>query len=267
MQFFKALGEIKMTFYNVRMVEKFKDFFNLKESPIAFFYTDDPPQEVYKPKAKDLKHLPCIIQLLNGVRRGRTLVLGKDSRNLCPGGLAYLGFRKIMSGIEYYLSIGISDNDGKIVLEGEKFKKNPELAKGLYENIPFRKSPAKFAVFTPLNKLNDETNKRLLVIFYVNMDQLAGLMQLVNYDLKEKGATLGMGSSCSTIITEPFAELDKKSPRAFVGMLTDVLSRSHVGTNEATFTIGYDRLMQLYKNIEGSFLELDAWKKIRDRIK
>ncbi|MFX1450742.1 MAG: DUF169 domain-containing protein [Promethearchaeota archaeon] len=251
---------------NKEIVEKFTSFFKLKDDPIAFFYTDNPPQEVYKPKAKSIDYLPCIIQLLNGVRRGKTLVLSKQSRNLCPGGLAYLGFQRIFTGLEYFLSTGIRDKEGNLVREGERFKKTPEIAGNFYDRIPFKKHPAKYAVFMPLKEVNPEVYKPLLVIFFINMDQLAGLLQLAHYDLTDNRTIVGFGSGCSSIITEPLAELERdKTPRAVVGMLTDILARGHIKRDEATFTIGYNRLLELYNNIEGSFLELKAWKKIQNR--
>jgi len=250
---------------NSAIVEKFKLVFKLKETPIAFFYTNYPPQKVYKPKPKSIKHVPCIIQLLNGVRRGRILVLGRKSRNLCPGGLAYLGFKKPMPGLEYYISTGVKNSEGKIILEGERFFKTPKHGKALYDKIPWRKSPADYAVFMPLNKVDSKYDPQL-VIFFVKMDQLAGLIQLANYDVFDSRTILAIGSSCSTIITEPLAELEKnETPRAVIGMLTDVLSRNHIKTDEASFTIGYRRLIQLYNNIDESFLSLEPWKKIQKR--
>ncbi len=262
------LGDLHLSINNKEIVEKFKSVFKLKDLPIAFFYTDNPPQDVYKPKAKSIENLPCIIQFLNGVRKGRTLVLGKESRNLCPGGLAYLGFKKIFPGLEYFLSTGIRDKEGNLVIEGERFKKTPEIARELYGNIPYRKSPAKYAVFMPLDKVNNEIYKPSLVIFFVNMDQLSGLIQLTHYDLTNNRTVIGYGSGCSSIVTEPLDELEKsETPRAVVGMLTDILSRGHIKRDEATFTVGYKRLLQLYENIEGSFIELEAWKKIQNRNK
>lgn len=256
-----------MVINNIELAETFKSIFKLKESPIAFFYTDEPPQEAYQPKIKSIKHIPCIIKFLNGVRRGDTLVLGKESRQLCPGGQAYLGFRKRVKGLENYLSIGIpGPKEGEIILEGERFIKTPQLAETFLETIPFRKSPANYAVFTPLEKVNLEKYKPLLVIFFVKMDQLAGLTQLANFDTSSR-VILGFGSACSTIITEPLAEIETNEvPRAIVGLLTDILARKHIKSDEATFTIGYERLIQLYNNIDDSFLKLEAWKTIFTRI-
>ncbi|MHA1149384.1 MAG: DUF169 domain-containing protein [Promethearchaeota archaeon] len=249
------------------LVNEIKSIFKLDESPICFYYTDDPPQEVFKPKRKSLKNIPCIIQLLNGVRKGNTLVLGRESRGLCPGGLTYLGFKKIMSGLEYYLSIGVpGSRKGEIILEGEKIVKTPELAKSLYDKLPFRKAPAKYAVFTPLNMIDLEKNKPQLVIFFVKMDQLAGLVQLANYDTENR-SLIGISSGCGTIITEPLAEFEGEGKsRPIIGLLTDIIARSHINTDEATFTVGYERLTEMMNNIDGSFLKLNSWSVIQNRI-
>jgi len=247
--------------------EKFKKFFRLKEAPIAFFYTDDPPQKAFNPHPKNKSTITCIIQLLNGVRRGQTLVFGKESSRLCPGGLAYLGFKRMIRGIEYYLSTGIPGNQpGTLLLEGEKFKISPEVAKGLYERVPFQKHPAKYAVFMPLGTVNLDKYKPALIIFFVNMDQLGGLIQLFNYDTNE-GIKLGLSSACGTIITEPMAEIGRTPvSRAVVGLLSDMLSRGHIPPGLTCFTVSYDRLLQILPLMDKSFLILAAWQKILRRI-
>ncbi len=251
----------------IELTQKFKTLFKLRYSPIAFFYTDSPPEEAYNPKRKSIKHIPCIIQLLNGVKSGRTLVLGKISKNLCPGGLAYLGFRKVMNGLENFLSTGvIGPKDGQIILEGERFVKTPELAKQFLDQIPFKKSPADFAVFMPLENVNIEQYEPELVIFFVIIDQLAGLIQLANFDSLNR-TILGIGSGCSTIITEPLAEKEKyNEPRPVVGMLTDILARQHIKSDEVTFTVAYNKLIKMFNNIDESFLKLDAWSTIYNRL-
>ena len=69
------------------------------------------------------------------------------------------------------------------------------------------------------------------------------------------------------IITEPLAEKEKNSPpRPVVGMLTDILARQHIKSDEVTFTVSYNKLIQMFNNIEESFLKLDAWNTIYNRI-
>ncbi|MFX1374753.1 MAG: DUF169 domain-containing protein [Promethearchaeota archaeon] len=251
---------------NKDLVNKFSEIFKLRYPPIAFFYTENPPKEVYNPKKLSMENIPCIIQFLNGVKSGETLVLGKKSRNLCPGGLSYLGFRKPITGIEAFLSKGIFDKDGKLIREGERFTKTPELAKELMNDIPFKPAPSDYAVFMPLDQLGDDNDSALLVIFFVNVDQLTGLIQLSNYDTTNK-ARLGLGSDCQTIIREPLIELDKdEAPRAVVGMLSDITGRRFIKTDEATFTVSYKKLKEMYHNIDESFLSLNPWKLLQRRL-
>lgn len=257
-----------MVIDNKELAQKFKTIFKLDYPPIAFFYTNNPPTEAYNPKrTKSVKNIPCIIQLLNGVKSGRTLVLGKSSRNLCPGGLAYLGFRKIIKGLENFLSTGVpGPKEGEIILEGERFAKTPQLAKKFLDRIPFRKSPADYAVFMPLDQVNPELYEPELVIFFTKNDQLAGLNQLANFDTLNR-TILGIGSACSTIITEPLAEIEKSNePRPILGLFADILARRHVKSNEVSFTVGYKKLIQMYNNIEESFLKLEAWDTLYNRI-
>ncbi len=256
-----------MSLNSEQIVEKFTRYFNLKESPIAFFYTDDPPQPPFKPHPKNKDMNPCIIQFLNGVRRGRTLVIGKESRRVCMGGMAYLGFKKMISGIEYFLSTGIpGNNPDEMFLEGERFKKTPEVARDFYKNVPFQKHPKKYAVFMPLRKMDLKQYTPDLVIFFVKMDQLGGLVQLFNYDTNN-GITIGLSSACGSIVTEPLAEIDRKPvSRAVIGLLSDMLSRKHVGPDIASFTVTFNRLIQVFQDMDESFLKLDAWQTILKRI-
>ena len=172
-----------------------------------------------------------------------------------------------MKGLENFLSTGVpGPKEGEIILEGERFAKTPELAKKFLDEIPFRKSPADYAVFMPLDKVNSEQYEPELVIFYVKNDQLAGLNQLANFDTLNR-TILGIGSACSTIITEPLAEIEKSDdPRPVLGLLADILARRHVKSDEVSFTVAYKKLIQMYNNIEESFLKLDAWKTIFNRI-
>ena len=257
-----------MTFNSAEIVEKFNKYFKLRYSPVAFFYTNEPPSKVYKPRPKKFDAQPCIIQMLNGVlKRNRMLVLGKESSRLCLGGLSYLGFKKRPKIFENFLSTGIpSQEPGKMVLEGERYKKEPELVREYYERMLIRKAPAKYAVFMPLNRMDLNKMKPDLVIFFVNMDQLGGMVQLFNYDIFE-GSKLGVSSACGTIITEPFAEIGRKPvPRAIIGMLSDILARNQVPPEIATFSVPFERLLQILPLMEETFLNLKAWQKIQKRI-
>lgn len=117
-----------------------------------------------------------------------------------------------------------------------------------------------------LDQVNPKQYEPKLVIFYVKNDQLIGLNQLANFDTLNR-TILGIGSACDTIITEPLSEVNNNDePRPVLGLLSDVLARRHLKLDDVSFTLGYKKLIQMYNNIDESFLKLDAWKAISDRI-
>jgi len=63
-----------------------------------------------------------------------------------------------------------------------------------------------------------------------------------------------------------YYQLLKPVPRAVVGLLSDMLSRNYVGPDIATFTVCYDRLLQIFPLMAESFLNFKAWQRILKRI-
>ncbi|MHA1270856.1 MAG: DUF169 domain-containing protein [Candidatus Helarchaeota archaeon] len=250
------------------IIKKFQEYFKIRNPPIAFYYTKDPPQKIYNPRPRNIEAHPCIIQFLNSVRRGRTMVFSRKSTGLCRGGQGYLGFRKMLKGLEYFLSTGLPGSEpGKMLLDGERFKLNPEIGKKFYENLPLQDHSHDYAVFTPLNNVDLSNVSPDLIIFLLNMDQLGGFVQLFNYDTND-GIKIGLSSACGTIVAEPMAEIGRKPvSRATIGLLSDMLARRFVPPDIVSFTITYERLLQIYPLMDESFLPKDAWQKILKRIK
>lgn len=254
---------------NKELAEKFTNTFKLKTPPIAFFYTDDPPKEAFNPKKqRKLKDRPCLSQYINGVKKGRTLVLGNDSKNMCGGALRTMRIKCpfIAEPASQFHSVGFLNKDGEVVMEGERGVKTPEICLQLFEDLQHKEAQTESAVFMPLDQVDMEKYKPLLVIFFANMDQLSGLIMLSNYDTSNY-AKLAFGSNCTSFILEPLLELERGNPpRAVVGSLTECNSRRFVKKDEATFTIGYERLFDLYENIDESFLKTSQWKTVENRM-
>ena len=128
---------------NIAIKDKFRTlwarFFNDAELPITFYYTDEEGHaELVKPGSVPR----CVIGALTEVRNGRSLCFNADSIG-CSGGRRYLGFaEEIMPDFEYFLSCGIP---GK--LEGERYKKSPELVKEVVKYMPKIEVPGRFIVF------------------------------------------------------------------------------------------------------------------------
>ena len=151
-----------------------------------------------------------------------------------------LKFRdKLAPNFEYFLSCGIP---GK--LEGERYKKSPELVKELLERWPKFKAPARFIVFKPWDKLEAADNPDV-VIFFSKPDVLSGLYTLANYDESDPDAVIApMGSGCSSIVQNPYLEKDSAHPRGVIGMF-DSSARPFVAPDELTFAAPINKFTQM----------------------
>lgn len=234
-----------------------KKYFNNAELPITFFYTND---ERYNVLAGSSSSTGCLIKALSSVREGNALCFSAESP-LCRGGKRYLGFaEEIMPGFEYFLSCGIP---GK--LEGERYKKSPELVKEAMKHSPTLKAPARLIVFKRWDKLEELDNPEV-VIFFAQPDVLAGLFTLANFDeVEPNGVITPFGSGCSTIIQYPYREEDSEHPRGVIGMF-DISARPFVPANVLTFSAPIKKFLRMIENMKESFLITASWGKVQKRI-
>lgn len=135
-----------------------KKYFNNAELPITFYYTDEGHAEVIKPGSVPR----CLIGALSNVRKGKPCCFDAGSIG-CFGGKRYLGFaEKIRPNFEYFLSCGIPGE-----LEGERYKKSPEIVKDLMKKQPVFRAPARYIVFKKWDIL-EESDKPEVVIFFAS---------------------------------------------------------------------------------------------------
>lgn len=241
--------------------EKFKNlwgkFFKNAELPITFYYTDEEGHaELVKPGSGPR----CVIGSLIKVRRGNPLSFNVDSIG-CNGGKRYFGFtEEIRPDFEYFLSCGIP---GKV--EGERYKKSPELVNEWMKHRPVLKAPGRYIVFKRWDQLEESDNPDV-VIFYAQPDVLSGLFTLANYDEAEPNQVFApFGAGCSTIVQYPYLEKSSIHPRAVIGMF-DISGRPFVPQNTLTFSIPMNKFLRMVENIEESFLITDSWRKVQKRI-
>jgi uncharacterized protein (DUF169 family) len=246
---------------DMQLKEKFlilwKKYFNNAELPITFYYTDgEKHAELVKPGTVSR----CIIGALSNVRKGESSCYNIESVG-CFGGKRYLGFaEKIRPNFEYFLSCGIPGE-----LEGERYKKSPELVKEFMKKMPVFKAPASYVVFKRWDML-EETDAPEVVIFFVQPDVLSGLFTLSNFDVAEQnGVITPMGSGCSTIVQYPYLEKDSGHPRGVIGMF-DVSARPYIQENVLTFAVPMKKLTTMIENMEESFLTTDSWQAVQKRI-
>jgi len=246
---------------NMRVKKKFgalwEGYFDHAELPISFYYTND---EGHADLAEPNTMPRCVIAALQHVRKGRSLCFDVNSIG-CPGGRRYLGFAEgLMPNFEYFLSCGIP---GK--MEGERYKKTPELVKEVMKYSPAFKAPARFIVFKRWDML-EKSDDPEVVIFFAQPDVLAGLFTLANFDQAEpNGVFVPFGAGCSTIVQYPYLEKKSGRPRGVIGMF-DVSARPFVPKDVLTFSVPMNKFVTMLENMEESFLTTKSWGKVQIRI-
>ena len=239
----------------VKFQELWNKYFNQTELPIVLYYTDKKTV-----KENDQKLNQCLIACLNRVREGTSLRVNTDTIG-CPGGRRYAGFNpEISENFEYFLSCGIPD-----VMEGERYKKSPELVKKLMTDSPQYKASCNQLVFKRWDQV-DEDDEPEVVIFFAKPDVISGLFTLANYDLSYDGVIAPFGSGCSSIIMHPILEGRKRQPRCIIGMF-DPSARPYVESDTLTFSVPIKRFIQMVENMTESFLITPTWKTIKRRLK
>jgi len=247
---------------DMKIKEKFislwKRYFDGAEFPVTFYYTDE---EGHAKLVKPGSVPRCVIGALSNVRRGSSYCFNADSIG-CPGGKRYLGFaEKIMPDFEYFLSCGIPGR-----LEGERYKKSPELVRESIKYSPVFKAPARFIVFKRWDML-EKSDDPEVVIFFAQPDVLSGLFTLANFDEAEpNGVFSPHGSGCASIVQYPYLEKDSHRPRGVIGMF-DISARPFVPRNVLTFSVPMKKFVTMIENMKESFLITKSWRKIQKRIR
>ncbi len=233
-------------------------YFDGAELPLGFFYTDEAPGSARMPKPATGHR--CVIGDLARARRGQNTALNADVIG-CGGGKRYLGFTsELRPDFEYFLSYGIP---GK--LEGERYKKSPELVKQVMGKMPAFAAPGPFIVFKRWDRL-EESDYPEVIIFFARPDVLSGLFTLAAFDEADRDAVVvPFGGGCATIVQYPYLEKDAQHPRCVLGML-DVSARPCVPADVMTFAAPMKKFARMVANMEESFLTTGSWRKVRRRI-
>jgi uncharacterized protein (DUF169 family) len=232
-----------------------KKRFDGAELPIAFYYTDDDRVPGPAPTADR-----CLIANLSRVREGTPTRFGEKTVG-CPGGRRYTGFAEgLRPEFEFFLSCGIPGR-----MEGERYKKSPELVREIMAKGPRFKAPAKYLVFKRWDLL-DASDEPDAVVFFATPDVLAGLFTLASFDTAEpSGVIAPFSAGCGSIVLYPYLEKNKPEPRAVIGMF-DPSARPHVPAATLTFAVPMAKFARMVANMEESFLITPTWEAIRKRI-
>ena len=234
-----------------------RKYFNNSELPIVFYYSND---DGHAERARKGSVPRCLIAALSSVREGEALSFDADSIG-CFGGKRYAGFaQEVMPNFEYFLSCGLPGR-----LEGERYKKSPELVRQAMKHAPTFKAPARLIVFKRWGLLDQSDNPEV-VVFFAQPDVLSGLFTLVNFDEDEPtGVFTPFGSGCSSIIQYPYLEGRSARPRGVIGMF-DISARPFVPKDVLALSVPMSKFGRMVQNMEESFLITGSWRKVKERI-
>lgn len=244
--------DLKDTF--IRLWEK---FFPGESLPITFEIALD-SRNVQA--AKSTEKWRCFICDLAKVRNGNSLAFDATSIT-CRGGLRYCGYQhERPQNFEYFLSYGI---EGK--LEGERYKKTPEIVDAWQQEITQIPSTGKFFLFKRWDHLEADDNPEV-VIFFARGEVLSGLFSLANFDRVDPyGVITPMGAGCSSVVYYPWLEEQSSDPRAVLGMM-DPSARPCVPVDMLTFAVPMKKFTAMICNMEESFLITPTWDKVQKKI-
>ena len=236
---------------------RWKKYFGGAELPIACWYTDD---EGAAERAEPPKGHRCFLADLKRVREGTSLRFDVETVG-CGGGKRYLGFTKdVMPDFEHFLSCGIPGT-----LEGERYKKTPELVREFERRSPAFAAPARHIVFKRWDRLGED-DLPAVVIFFSPPDVLSGLFTLANFDEADlNGVYCPFCAGCGSIVKYPFLEKASLHPRAVLGMF-DVSARPFVPGSTLSFAVPMTKFSLMIDNMDESFLITKSWKAVRGRM-
>ena len=241
-----------------------------KMQPVAILLTDNKPEDGLHFKGGSMGG--CVAVLLAAAsKKSRMAYFDRNSFG-CPGGGTGLGFgdRYGKFPIDCLLSTGNKEmaaqmgRGGSMMAEGERFYKSPEVARNWVDSLPMTDIPTEYVVFKPWEQVT-ETDEPELIVFFANADQLSALAVMADYNRgTNQSVTAPFGAACQSILFGD-AEAKKKNPRSVIGFF-DISKRSVVDREILTFTVPFKMFQEMEASVEGSFLEMAAWKKLQERL-
>jgi uncharacterized protein (DUF169 family) len=233
-----------------------KEKLGMKLSPVGVLFSDELPEGALHFKKKGSG---CITPLIFKSAKGKTVAFD-DSTTGWPCSSFYLGYSDwIFPGIEKFLS-----NEEVHGREPERFMKNPETAKKFVESFIPENRRKGAVIFKPLEQFI-EGEKPEIVIFFANPDQLSALVFLINFAVPdEERIVTKMASACISIFTSPMKYAQKHEKKAVWG-LHDISVRKLLPKDLMTLTLTYELFMEVYENINESFVSTENWEKLKER--
>jgi len=202
----------------------------------------------------------CVICQIGQARNGTPLAF--DTRSVtCNGGRMYTGYSgERPQGFRYFLSSGKAG-----VVEGERYKRTPEIVDAWENLIPPFDSQGKELLFTRWDQLTEKDGPEV-VIFFARPEVMSGLFTLANFDRSDpNGVICPMGAGCSSIVYYPWLEQQKADPKVILGMF-DPSARKCVPLDVMTMAFPMKRFETVIGFMEESFLITPTWETVMKKI-
>ncbi|MCL5290037.1 MAG: DUF169 domain-containing protein [Bacillota bacterium] len=257
------------------MESKIAKAIEMKYQPVGVLLANERPEDALQFKEG---RWGCVAAMMSAAAKGKTVVFDRKTYG-CIGGGTGLGFGNLYvhfpGGIEYFLSTGNDDfcstEIGKNIVrnmpalaEGERYLKNPEIARKFIDCLPMVDVPAEYVIFKPLAQFTENEIPKV-VTFLANPDQLSALVVLANYERETNLNVIApFGAGCHSTCIIPYKEDELEKPRAVLGMF-DISARKCVDKDILSFTVPYKMFLEIEDNVEGSFLEKHEWQRVLER--
>lgn len=237
---------------------EFKEKLGLKYFPVGMYYADTKPQNAAGFKTPGSG---CIIPLIFSASKGKTVAFDATSTGyMCSA--FYLGYKEwVFDGIECFLS------DGSVFgRKPERFIKTAKQAKEFVESLKPEKINDKVTVFKPLEEFSENESPKI-VIFFVNADEISGLVYLLHFNQPEKDDVVvtRFMSGCGAVVTIPMKYKNEGIKKAVWGM-HDISARLRIPKDLMTLAMPYKMFVEMCEETDNSFIICDDWAKIKERI-
>ena len=244
--------------YDYKVIgRKIKESLGLRYYPVGMYFSEEFPKDVIN---TEKQYNGCIVPLIFSSAKGKGVAFNKNNTGRDCAAF-FMGYKDwIFKGVENFLSDGMVFGRA-----GERFIKTGKQAKEYLKSFIPRKINTKTTVFKPLQDfIGDECPE--IIIFFVNPDELSGLIYLLHYNSPDKDNIIvtGLHSGCGSVVTMPVRYKSEGKKKAVIGM-HDVSVRSKLPKDIMTITIPFELVREMYHDINNSFVITENWEKIKKR--
>jgi hypothetical protein len=251
-----------------------------------------PGARTFKKAAKGSAHWGCAMYLLAQAFKGATCAFSAETSH-CPGAAAGMGL-KIQGppdfpggpmGFANFLSSGNKESEEgrklaedlkenglseellEAYLDGEGYKKSPDLVFRYMGSKPEAISEDPVLIISPLTEKDREDPPRVALAL-ADALQLSALTVLANYASEEaNNVRFPMASGCQSVAAIPLSESLREKPQAVVGLIDITVRRNlskFLGRDLLSFAVPWKLFREMEDNVEESFLSRLPWKRVKD---